>query len=261
MNCRRRNVFWILLALIAAFAVAAPVIAEPGETSPKLNLSESQRQKLRDHITESRAKMAGARGDLRNARMDLFGQLSHYKLDDKRVAASVNRINTLQRRLLQISYENQVDLRKILTRQQFEQLGQAVGEHGPGKRGPGGPGEAWGAYGLPQGADIKKLDLSEDQQKQIARLFDKSSGEVRSLSSKLRTEMGSLRKLYLDYDLDQKRVNSQIDRVGDAERNLLNETVSRQKQLRKILNEDQFNTLAKSMKPPQGGPRGRGRGH
>ncbi len=254
MSYRRLGVLWALLT-IAAMIFAAPVFAQKGGDSPKLNLTPGQRDKLRDHIKASRDKMADTRGDLQGARMDLFGQLRQYKLDDKRVAASVDRINTLQRKLMQISYQNQVGLRQILTRQQFAELGEAVGERGPGRRGPG---EGWGAYGLPQNADLDKLKLSDDQQKRIAKLFDKSRNEVDSLTSKMRTEMGNLRKLYLGYDFDEKSVNSQIDRVGDTERSMLNETVARQKELRKILSEDQFNTLSKSMKPPQS-QKGRGR--
>lgn len=241
----------VMLLLIASL----PVTAQKKDDWPaaKLNLSAEQRDALRKHMASSREKMQDARENLTAARMDFFQQLKRYKIDDRRLQESIRKINVMQRRLMQITLENQLGLRRVLTADQFQQLGQAVQARKERKRGM--EGGMWGGFG-PKGPDIDALGLSDDQKKRIQKLFDSSKARIQPLATKLHTEMGNLRSLYLTYDLDKKRANTEMDRVSDAEMALLKEVVARQQDLRKILTEDQFNTLARAIRPPE--PRGPG---
>jgi Spy/CpxP family protein refolding chaperone len=261
VSCNRPKIISygsLIVVLLLAAVATTPLLSAPVRSDDKapgiiakLNLTPAQREALKKYIGASRAKMTDARNDLRSARMDFFRQMRQYRVDDSKVQDTVRRIGVSQRRLLQVVLENQLGLRRILTRTQFVQLGDAIkSRRAQEKREEhGGPG-MWQGFGASNVGDINRLGLTDDQKKRIGRLFDSSSTATKAAATRLQTEMRTMRGLYLSYDLDRKRVNAQMDRVADAERGFLRQTINRQVELRKILTEDQFETLAKTMRPP-----------
>ena len=236
--------------LVVAMLVGAMATSFAQEKDPTdgLKLRPAQRNELKARMNSGREKMRATRDDLRTARMELFHQLQQYRFDNKRVQNTVLKINGIQRRLMRTSLDTQKGLRQILTRDQFKQLGQMIDKRGKnaGRSGR----ESWQGFDVPKDMDIKRLRLSDDQQKRIKRLFDKSENTSEQLAARRRGEMQNLRKLYLNYDLDQKKVNAQMDKVGDIELAILKQTVARQSELRRILTESQFKSLVKTIKPP-----------
>lgn len=257
MNFRRSILLPALL--IVSSMVFGAISADPAmaqkrgkrpDHSAKLNLSEQQRQKLKKHIEESRERSRPVRESLHKARTELFQQLGRYKFDERKVNDTVRRIGELRRKVLMLSLENQKGLREILTKEQFAELGDAIGDRGGRFEGAG------SGDGAPAGGDIRNLKLTPEQTKEINALFRKSREQTEAIAAKLRSDSERLRKLYLNYNLDTKQAMALIERLNDRRTEMLKATVSRQVELRKILTEPQFEALAKTMRPPENGRRG-----
>lgn len=239
-----------------ALVSSGPAAAQrrgPGPRARIANLTPEQRERLKNHVREAQSEMRGIRMDLRDVRLNLYGQFREYRLDERRVQNSVRRINDLQRSLLDSNLENQLRLRDILTRGQFESLQEAVHDRDVERDGP----HVWPGDDGPVG-NVDRLRLSSEQKERIKRLWRSSRETAADLGTKLRSSSQDLQRLYMDYDLDQKQANKIIDRIGDTQLDLLKATVSRQVELRRILTEQQFRALSKSIRPPggRGGHRG-----
>jgi len=238
----------LLLSSGSVLAQGPPPGAGP---HARLNLTPEQREKLRSHIRDTRRKMLNVRNDLRDAHLNLNQQFGEYRLDDRRVQETIKRINSDQLHLLNINLESQIQLRSILTREQFQDLREAVSGFGvhldEGLKGPSGDG--------PPG-DVRRLGLSPEQQAQIGKLFQNSHETMRAIIRRLRADADALRKLYLSYDLDIKQAKLRISSLNDAQLDMLRATAARQVELRKILTEQQFQALSKSVRwPPPADPR------
>jgi Spy/CpxP family protein refolding chaperone len=245
----------VVIAMVAAMLLLSVIPAAAERPGPgfhaNLNLTPDQRDKLRKHMGDTGAKVAAIRSDMRDARMDMYRQLQNYQVDQRRLQESIRRINALQIKMLNAHLESQMRLRDILTKDQFQSLTQAIGGRGASRDGSG---FFFGDQGM--GGDVKRLGLSPDQQEKIKKLWDASRSTMSALRDKLKFDSRNLEKLYLDYDLDPKVAKQRIDKLGDTELQVLKATVARQLQLRNILTEDQFQELAKTMRPPFEGHKG-----
>jgi Spy/CpxP family protein refolding chaperone len=210
-----------------------------------LNLTTAQRPKLQKLITDSRTRTMSVRRDLRRGYTELFTQLGNYNPDAKHIHETVRRINTAQLNLLNTHLESQMGLRKILTKDQFQNLRETIPDtiNGEIRTKP----RSNGVNG-PKMGDVKQLGLSSDQQEKIKRLFQSSSERMKSAVQRVQNGSNSLRQLYLDYDLNVQQAKSRITGLNRAQQDVLKVTISRQEDLRKILTQQQFETLSKSVR-------------
>ncbi|MBI2842165.1 MAG: periplasmic heavy metal sensor [Armatimonadetes bacterium] len=250
----------VLIAVIALSSGSAFAKKRGGQghgqgPRPRIsNLDPAQREKLQKHFRESRGRLMDARMQLRDARMELYRRLGEYDLDERGMQEDIRGINSLQLRLLHGNLESQLRLREILTKEQFDDLRDAVGEPGMHRE----DAWMWPGDGARLRGNVDRLGLSAEQREQIARLWRSSRASSEGLIGKLRSESEALQRTYLDYDLDPKQARAQIERLNDTQLNLLKATVSRQMGLRRILTEEQFESLSKTVRRPgRPGPRRR----
>lgn len=236
----------LILVAVIALVAAGPVMAQRHGPGPlaNLNLTTDQRARLQKHLRDTGQKISGIRSDLRDARGDLFGQLSQYRVDEGKLNDTIHRIGSLQSRLLNTRLESQIALRQILNKDQFQQLSQAINERGMAK------GEGGFIHGDEDihPSDIQSLNLSSDQQERIKRLWRSSQRTMSDLRDQFRSASSSLADMYLNYDLDAKQARQRISDLNDVQMSILKATVSRQLALRKILTEDQFSTLVSAIR-------------
>lgn len=245
----------ILFAVLMLGFSAAPTQAKGSKDRQEINLNKEQRDRLQRHIEQNKGEVADVRRQIQAARSDLSQQLRQYDVDERKVQQTIRRINDLQTRLQLIHLENQVKLRDILTKEQFADLREAVGSRGM----DGDEVHAWPERDGPHARNVQNLDLSEQQQDRINKLFQRSTESMNVLIRKAKGDAGSLRELYLSYSLDTKRAKEIINRLSNTRLEILKTMVDRQVELRNILTKKQFEALAKSM-PGHGGGSGKGRG-
>lgn len=250
INKRRFGLFSTVVFLVVMMVTSAgSVLAQRGSSRSHINLSGEQRQKLQRHIKDNRSKMAGVTREIVQARMEFFGQIREYRVDEKQLQESMRKINALQVKLHNIGLENQSELREILTKEQFAELGEAVSGKGVGQEGV----YSWPRGGIEAGSDgLDRLNLSSEQQEKIKKLFERSHATMQSISRELRSNAQSLHKLYLDYDLDTKQAKARIEKLGESQREAIKATIARQIALRDILTQQQFEKLSQTMRPPAG---------
>jgi len=243
-----------LAALLAVALCARPAVAERPERGPglrsRLNLSSDQRTKLQAHVRDVRSRALTVGGELRAARVMLAGQFADYRLDERRTQESARKINALQHRLLKLNLDDQVGLRQILSREQFEQLWASVGGRGRLHV----DGHIEGDREGPGDRAVERIGLSPEQQESIRKLYSTTRETTLSLRQRLSTETEGLRRLYSDYDLDAKKATARIDKLRRIQLALLGAMIARQVELRKILTEQQFQALSQSIHPPGRGP-------
>jgi Spy/CpxP family protein refolding chaperone len=237
----------LLCLFISLFAVSpsGAQVRAPGQRHDfqnKLNLTPDQQDKMRAHLHETMGKITSARQDLQSANLDLFNLLGNYNVDHQKLQGNLRRINSCQKRLLNIHLDSQIKLRSILTQDQFQTLREQIGDRGTRS------GDDF-MDGMPRG-DVKSLGLSADQQDRIRKLFTQARENMMNLRHKFHTDSESLESLYLDYNLDVKLARQKIDLLSSTDMALLKATTSRQVELRSILTADQFQTLSKSIRPP-----------
>lgn len=122
---------WLALAfaaLLLPFAGPAAAQGPPAPDYQRLGLSADQMTRVRDLHTETYQAMRTLEGQLREQRRALETAYGEFKLDTARVRQLNNRINEIQRDLLEKHTHLQVELRKILTADQFQRLRTMMGE-------------------------------------------------------------------------------------------------------------------------------------
>jgi len=244
---RRFGLFLTAVLLVVMTAASAgSVWAQRGGSRSNINLTREQRQKLQRHIKDNQSKTTKVTREIVQVRMELFGQLREYKVDEKRLKDSMEKINALQVKLHNIGLENQLKLREILTKEQFTQLGEAVSRKGVSQESIYG----WPPGGIEADSNLKRLNLSSEQQEKIRKLFERSRTTMKSISRELRANAQNLHKLYLNYDLDTKQAKAQIEKLAENQREAIKATITRQIELRNILTQQQFEKLSQTMRPP-----------
>ena len=127
----------ILLPVMALLLTAAirPSMAQypqpPGGQPPfdeqkVLQLDPGQKERFTQFETTSRDKKKKLIDQIRDLRHQLWDAYQAYNLDTKRVKALNRELNKVQQDLLRLHYDEQIELRKILTADQFARLQAAI---------------------------------------------------------------------------------------------------------------------------------------
>lgn len=116
-----------------------PLIAEGGPPPEAeirreiegIGLTEQQKERLKRLIDESRRRTDEIFKQLRDKRRELDRLLSEYNLDEKEAMQIIQQINSLQRKLLRERLETHIQVRKILTPEQFEKYNRILQKYRP----------------------------------------------------------------------------------------------------------------------------------
>ena len=159
--------------------------------------------------------------------------------------------------MLDANHQNQLRLRKTLTRQNFEQFSKAMeyGSDSPaygGSRSPKRMNHGEGAAGIsPEDFDhdaLSRLKLDPKQMERVRHQLSPINAERTAALNKLRVNTGLVRELYSKYDIDEKRVQGLLIQINASQRQMLESSLDRQVELRKVLTEDQFDTLMQNVR-------------
>ena|SRR5579884_2903619 len=120
---RRTSLFPALVSLLVVPVTLLGQQRPDEETQPiRIGLSSQQQKELDSFFSASHRQRQQMRGHLR----DLYHELHHvydgYEFDAKRAEVLRREIAALQQQLLDVYAENEVRLRKILNRDQFDRL-------------------------------------------------------------------------------------------------------------------------------------------
>lgn len=136
----------LLLALVILPGTAAPEPEsgpEPRSPTAELNLSPQQRERLDALSARTRALNRELGRQLQSRKVELDGLYRRFELDEPRARRLRQEIHAVQGQMLEVHHTFQVELRKILTPEQFSRLQEAHrrrrGIPGRWRRG-GGPG-------------------------------------------------------------------------------------------------------------------------
>ena len=94
----------------------------------ELNLREEQRQRMAEHRRKYRMEMQRIKRQLREKREALRKVLSNYNIDKAKAKQLVTEIVDLHHQLLKKRIEEAIELRNILTPEQFEKFKQKVSQ-------------------------------------------------------------------------------------------------------------------------------------
>jgi len=208
-----------------------------------LDLTPEQKSRLQDLVRETKSETASVRRALFEKRRSLVNIYADWRLDEKKARENIKAIGDLQRRLLELNLENQLGLRRILDREQFESFRGAIRERDGrwGRR----PSE-WAEHTAPGDLSprgFERLRLAPDQLDRVRRLFRAERSDSDAPLRRLQRDTETVRRLYLDYSLDEKKLRDLLDRINQTQREVMENSLNRQIEIRKILSEDQFNAL------------------
>jgi Spy/CpxP family protein refolding chaperone len=143
---------------------------------------------------------------------------------------------------------------------------QRPGRPGRGMRGPGGPGGPGGPLRLgPPGRwwddpeFIKKLGLSDDQQKKMDDIFNSARLKLIDLSASVQKEEAIMEPLVAADPPDENKLLAQIDRVAQARAELEKANARMLLGIRSQLTHEQWLKLKAERPPMHGRMRGMGR--
>jgi len=241
-----------VLATVAVIVMA--VLTPRAAAWCDLGLTPEQKQALEKLASDTRRQIMPLRRALAEKRRTLVELYAQYNLDEKKARETTATINNLQRRLLDANLQNQIGLRQILTRDQFERFSAGLRmkrgrgpKHGP--RSAMGPGAAESFVpGEFARREVERLDLSPEQLERVQRLFDTDKRGEKSPVKQLLKDVASVTALYSNYDLDERQVRNLLDRINAAQRQLLELSLARQIQIRDILTAAQFNRLVEDIR-------------
>lgn len=229
----------LLICLPILLLGAAAVRAEPA------GISDSQKDQLKSMAMETRRKSQAERDVIRRARADINAAYADYKLDEHKVKAALNRIRPAQKRLLELHLDNQIELRKILSEQQFQRFSEMTRRMMSGHKEFAGRDEMmrdrW-----PDKDMLTLLGLGDDHMRRIRAAM---SPENRSKGTfeKMRQDSRKMLEMYSRYDLDSAAARKLIDSIHQAQIDHSEYNLKRQQLLRSILTESQWQRLQKML--------------
>lgn len=231
----RSHYIAIWVALIAILSgLCAECVAEA-----KLDISDSQRDQLKALASNTRDRIGREREALRRARMELLKAYSTYDIDEGKVKAACARIDAAQLSLLNIHLDNEIALRDILTEDQFKAFREMMRRR---MRDPQmlvmAPPEEAVLDRLPDKQMLDSLGIPAEKRKRLDPTF-KNTKAIEGL----RTASKQLLDMYSNYDLDSTAARKLIDRIHRTQSYLLMLQRLRQREIRRVLTEDQFKTL------------------
>jgi Spy/CpxP family protein refolding chaperone len=230
---------WILAVIIALGMAASMSPCAFGA-----GVGQDQKERLKDLATATRRKAQTERASLRQSRMELFRIYSDYELNERKAKAAVDKIDQAQFNLLNIHLENQIGIRKVLNADQFAGFKKLIGERMRGH-------DTGFAGHEPDDAIDKFIDktmgeclnLNADQKRraaaQMRRLIEQKSKVLRQIQRDTKQMADS----YSNYDLNIKASRKLIAKIHNEQSDLLNLNLKKQKSIRSVLNESQFNAL------------------
>ena len=130
-----------LLCLVAVVSLAGPIVAQGGfpvwhrplvRPAPgrgvfqQLDLSPLQRRQLNQMRRARRDEQTRVNNDIKALRSELAAMYRYYPLDEARANLLIQQIAGLEAHRLQLQLQNQLDLRRILTRDQFLRFNQLL---------------------------------------------------------------------------------------------------------------------------------------
>ncbi|MCX6345016.1 MAG: periplasmic heavy metal sensor [Armatimonadetes bacterium] len=227
----------------AAFvALALLSLAVSSANAQDVQLSAEQKQKMKAFAANTRSGTESQRDALKSAREELGAVYSSYKLDEARASKAIDRIGKAQQQLLGVHLSNQVKIRQILTKDQFNTFQQMMSKkmHGPG------PERAFfredEAFELGAIWRIKdSLKLTPDQEKRVAAVLRPGNNMKNMQDMKRATEQ--LNQLYSSFNLDAAAARKLIGDIHRDQLALTRNAHSRQQTIRSILTQDQFAAL------------------
>ena len=228
---------WALgLTLVLAFASASAADTD-------LNISSSQKDQLKALASNTRDRTGREREALRTARRDMLQTYSTYKFDWHKAKDARERISSAQLSLLDVHLDNEIALRNILKEDQFKSLRDMLKKRVRDRHVLMiVPREADILNRIPDKQMLDDLKIPADKQKQLATTddYDKAVDELRQASE-------SLLGLYANYTLDSAAARKLIDTVHKKQVALLWQQQNRQRLIRRILTQDQFQKVAEEI--------------
>ncbi|MDO8589147.1 MAG: hypothetical protein Q7T82_19140 [Armatimonadota bacterium] len=245
----------LILTMICA-ATADPGPPGPAAILERLDLSDSQRAKLRDVLRSSGQVSDRTRQALVDERQRLRRLYDDYDLNMSRARDSIARVNKLQRDLLDNSLERQIRLRDVLAPRQFVQLNRVIGPESPVIE------RMDAERGGPSPDRLPQLSLDPDQQSAIEKMWQSRKNQSGDVYRDMRRDLQAIGRLYDNHRLDEGKARRLIGGVNKLQLQILQARLERQLKLRKILNEQQFRILTEhvrrsSIPPFARGPRRR----
>lgn len=228
---------WIGIWMLAGLMLVAPVAA--GAARPDLDISSSQKDQLKALAANTRDRTGRERDSLRQARMELMKAYSSYAIDWHRLNGTWARISSAQLSLLNIHLNNEIALRNILKAEQFKVLRDMM------KRRMRdrdmlviAPPEVEILDRLPDKRMLDALGVPDEKQKQLEN--EPAGGRA---IQELRESSKDLLDLYSNYALESSAARKLIDNLHRKQVSLLRQQNYRQRQIRKVLTQDQFQKL------------------
>ncbi|MFQ3548819.1 MAG: hypothetical protein SNJ70_03600 [Armatimonadota bacterium] len=222
-------------------------------------INENKKRELMNLGRKSHQSSMYYRNIIRQSRIALNNIFNQYKLDESRARIEINRLNKAQYDLLNLHHDNQIEIRELLTESEFNEI-QNMRNRGIR---PVPPSDRQLESMMPlmfSPSIINQLNLTKDQKNKlssITRMNDERSRLLRTL----RTESERIFIAYSKYDINKYSLKSQINSINNIQKKLSENTLSIEKEIRKVLNESQFNKF-KSLQPriplnrgPQHSPR------
>jgi Spy/CpxP family protein refolding chaperone len=248
MTTRSMRVFVViglLLITVLPVSFAAAPTGRATAALEQLNLTADQKAKLRDFIRTSKQGTQNDRKGITAERQRLMSLYCNYDLNTTQAQKSISKINSLELDLLNRRLDRRLRVRSVLTPDQFvrfrkimdktpragnridEELPRSMGQ----RRGP-----------------LPKLNLSADQQQKIQNMWQSQRAEQERVLQSMNQDLKSMEQLFAKYHVDERAVGRLILSVNKDQLRILQLRLNRQIQLRKIINEQQFQALAQHIK-------------
>lgn len=230
----------VLYLVISTLLASVPAIAHDFE---KLNLSAQQKQQLKTLGDNMKRQFSDLRGKLHENRKALGQLYASYDLNEKKAKAQIQKINGIQFQLLSTGLDNQLKIRKILSQDQFQQLVKLQQDRAAefkDRHQHKDTIEGDKLNGV--GKALQKSDLTPDQKEKLRKMYHRHEGNHYEGGhfGGIGPGASEIMKLYSSYNLDPKQARAAIKRVNKLQLDYMMGNLDRQKELRKVLNADQF---------------------
>ena len=233
----RLTVRWIGIWMAAVMALSG--LATAGLAESRMGISDGQRDQLKALASNTRDRTGRERDAMRRARMELFEIYSKYDIDERKARAARDKVSAAQLSLLNIHLDNEIALRNVFNADQFRSFGDLMKKrfHNPEMLVLSAPEDAL-LDRLPDKAMLTDLGIEKDDQKRL-----KPNPQGTKAIRDLGRDTDLLLDLYSSYTLDSAAARKLIDGIHQEQIALLTAQDHRQKDIRDVLSEDQFQKL------------------
>ena len=234
---------WFMTMVISMMLITSSAFADGA-----LNrLTPHQKDQLKALATDTRAKTRHERENLRHARKDLWQAYSSFNLDEHKVKSTQTRIAASQLNLLNLHLENEIALRGVLTQDQFQSFRRNMAKRMRGREKLTAPPQVAAIDKLLNKDVLNSIGLNKDQARRIMQKMKPTPEKIKVFES-LRRNSKQLLDLYSTYTLDPVSAKKLISSIHENQTTLVHFQNSRQKFLRTMLTQDQFEKLTQEIK-------------